>query len=408
MSKLSIADYFPFKRVKVVDHKVSPGASLTTIGIEPDGRYLPICHDCGASAGTVHSKGHVRWVRDLNVASAQNWLVVNYRKVRCAYCRGVRVEELSFCDAGKRVTHRLARYIFDLCKKLPLEHVARHLQLDRKTIKEIDYTALQETYGQTDYSGLQVLAIDEIAVKKGHQYLTVVLDHESGRVVWIGEGRRKETLDQFFKGMSDEQKRAIKAVAMDMWEPYINRIQHHCPKAKIVFDLFHVVKAFGMVIDQVRRSEYLAATAAQKPVIKGSRYLLLRNRENLNEQQAQRLQELLDLNTKISAIYILKDQLKKIYRCSARAQARAELDHWCGMAELLGHRAVTRFARCLRFFAYGILNHCEYPIGTSSLEGSNNKIKVIKRNAYGFHDQHYFALKIKQAFPGSISATFLE
>ena len=230
--------------------------------------------------------------------------------------------------------------------------------------------------------------------------MTVVLDYLSGRVVWTGQGHDKETLEQFFAGMTAEQKAAIQAVAIDMWDPYINRLGHHCPQAMIVFDLFHVVKAYSRVVDEVRREEVRQATGAMKSVIKGSRYLLLKNRENLRPDQQNRLEELLRVNQRLNQVYVLKDQLKMIYHYKHPPAAKAALDAWCDMAGRIDNRWMNQFIKTLRRFEYGILNHCQFPIGTSRLEGINNKIKVIKRKAYGFHDLTYFGLKIKQAFPG--------
>lgn len=403
MSALSIAPYFPFARMKVVEQNVhldleKPGALLR---LEPDRRFRPLCHDCGA-AGPVHSHGLRRILRDLDVGPAQTFLQVEYRRVWCPRCGRARVEQLSFADPSQRVTHRLARFIYDLCKILTVQDVARHLDLDPKTVKAVDQHFLQQEFGRTDYAGLRILAIDEIALKKGQQgYMTVVLDYLTGRVVWMGEGHNQETLDVFFGGMSAEQKQALEAVALDMWEPFINRVQHHCPKAKIVFDLFHLVKAFGEVIDEVRREEVRqAATQPEGQTLKGSRYLLLKNRRNLKPHQRVRLRELLAVNRRISAVYMLKDQLKMIYHYRRRGWAKKALDHWCDMAAEVDHPDLRRFIGRLRCFEYGILNHCDYAIGTSPLEGVNNKIKVIKRKAYGFHDPEYFALKVKQALPG--------
>lgn len=250
------------------------------------------------------------------------------------------------------------------------------------------------------------LAIDEIALKKGHNYMTVVLNYLTGRVVWMGEGRSAETLDQFFAGMTEPQKAALEAVAIDMWEPYINRVQHHCPQANIVFDFFHVVQGFGRVIDKIRRDEYLQASQKNREIIRGSRYLLLKNPENLTPKQRPRLRKLLAVNRRLNTVYVLKDQLKMVYYHSDRQLAQQTLDDWCRMAQTIRHPAMQAFIRKLRFFEYGILNHADYPIGTSDLEGMNNKIKLIKRRAYGYHDSEYFALKVKQAFPGKNSTNF--
>ena len=399
MSGLSITKYFPFMRMKITEQSVhNEKADSALIKLAPDKRYRPLCHQCGQQAQTVHSKGHVRMLRDLNLANAQVWLQLDYRKIWCDKCSGVRVEKFSFVDTSKRVTHRLAQYIYDLCKVMTVQDVAEQLDLDPKTIKDIDKLFLEEGFGVTDCHDLKVLAVDEIALRKGHSYMTVVMDYFSGRVVWMGENRNKETLDEFFAEMTDKQKQGIEAVAMDMWEPFINRVRHHCPNARIVFDFFHVVQAFGRAIDRVRRDEYIKANQQERKVLKGSRYLLLKNEENLNDKQKDRLEQVLELNATLSILYVLKDQLKLIYYYSDRKQVKKILDDWCQMASYIEHPVVKTFIKRLRFFEYGIIEHADYPIGTSRLEGVNNKIKVIKRKAYGFHDSKYFALKVKQAF----------
>jgi transposase len=398
MSGLSITGYFPFKRMKILYQNIHhEDASSALIRMTPDLRYTPLCHHCGTEAATVHSKGYPRFIRDLNMANAQIFLQVDTRKIWCNRCNGVRVERLDFADASVRVTKRLARYIYELCKKLTIKDVAEHLDLDPKTVKAIDKSFLEESFGQDSLDNLRVLMIDEIAVHKGHRYMTVVADFFTGRVVWMGQDRNKKTLDTFFKNLTKEQKRSIEAVAMDMWEPFINRVRHYLPKAQIVFDFFHVVQGFGKVIDQVRRSEYAKAKGQKRDVLKDSRYLLLKNEENLTDEQRPRLAQLLEVNKTLASIYILKDQLKMLYYWGDRVKAKQTLDDWCEMAGHIDHPAVKAFIKRLQFFEYGILNHADYPIGTSMLEGINNKIKVIKRKAYGFHDDRYFILKVKQA-----------
>ncbi len=406
MSNLSIAAYFPFTRVKITEQTVHDDAEAAMIYFKQDLRYRPLCHDCQTPALTVHTQGRRRSIQDLHLASKEVWLDVEYRKLWCEQCNGVRVEHLSFCDAGKRVTHRLARYIHGLCKVLTIKEVAKRYDLHPTTVKEIDKSFLAEEFGETDYSDLRVLAIDEIALKKGHRYMTVVLNYLTGRVVWMGEGRSMETLDNFFAGMTNQQKATIEAVAMDMWEAYINRVEHHCPEANIVFDFFHVVQGFGRVIDKIRRDEYLNASQEDRDILKGSRYLLLKNEENLTEKQRPGLEKLLAMNETLNTVYILKDQLKMVYYYSDRDVAKETLHDWCAMAETVSHPSMRSFIKQLRFFEDGILNHADYPIGTSDLEGVNNKIKLIKRRAYGYHDSDYFALKVKQAFPGKNSTNF--
>ena len=159
-----------------------------------------------------------------------------------------------------------------------------------------------------------------------------------------------------------------------------------------------MVAAFGRVIDKIRNSEYRKAAAHNKQVFKGSKYLLLKNRANVRRKKhRQQLKELLNLNEVINTVMILKDQLKHIWSYQSRTWAGKALDHWCALARSLNHRALNKFAKMLERHRYGILNHCDYPIHTGKLEGVNNKIKVIKRKAYGYHDLRYFTLKIFQA-----------
>ena len=396
MSSLSVARYYPWSRVVVSRQSVGEEADLAVLDVRPHERFRPLCSRCSQAVSRTCSH-EVRAVRDLNMASARVILRLSYRKVYCPACRAVVVEGLDLVERWQRVTRRLARLIHQLCKVMTVSDVAAHLELDWKTVKNIDKRLLEEQYGQSDYQGLRVLAVDEIAVRKGHKYMTVVIDYENGRVVWMGHGRSKETLAQFFAGMAKEQKAAVEAVAMDMHQPYIQALSEALPQAKIVFDLFHVVAAYGRLIDRVRRSEYRKASAEDKEVLKGSKYLLLKTRLSRRKDR-EHLDRLLQLNKTLFYVYVLRDQIKKIWQYRHRTWAARALVEWCALARRVGHPKLVSFARMLERHREGILNHCDFPIHTSKLEGINNKIKVIKRQAYGYHDSEYFALKVKQAF----------
>jgi transposase len=285
---------------------------------------------------------------------------------------------------------------------MTVSDVARHYGLDWKTVKNIDKAFLEDQYGQTDYEGLRLLAVDEIAIKKGQRYMTVVIDYVTGRVVWMGNDRKKETLDAFFAGMSDEQKARVEAVAMDMWRPYITSVSQAVPNAKIVFDLYHVVASFNKVIDAVRLREFRTASKEHKDVYKGAKFLLLKRHIRLKEHR-EHLASLLRLNGTLLKMVVLRDLLPRIWGYQYRGCAARALDDWCGQARTIDHPDVMAFVRMLESHQEGILNHCDHPIHTSKLEGINNKIKVIKRDAYGYHDERYFSLKVKQAFDPNCS-----
>jgi transposase len=318
MSALSIAKYFPFPRVRIIDQSVYPESSQTRIEVLPDQRFHPICHICGQRSGHIHSWTQ-RTIRDLNLALARVWLNCWYRKIFCRQCQRILIEDLELFHPYCRVTHRLAQYIHELCKVMTVQEVAQHLGLDWKTVKNIDKLFLERQYGQPSFEGLRILAIDEISIRKGHRYLTVVLDYLTGQVVWIGKNRKARTLRRFFNEMTSIQRRSLEAIVMDMWDPYIKAVQKKVPHVKIIFDLFHVVAQFSRVIDQVRNSEYRKASQENKEVFKGAKYLLLKNRSNVRRKKERRqLKELLKLNEVINTVMILKDQLKHIWSYRSR------------------------------------------------------------------------------------------
>jgi transposase len=399
MSKIQIKAFFKFCRVKIVEQVADVLNKVVTIKMKPDERYHPVCHRCKKSVKEIHSYDG-RMVRDMNIFNAKTYLFVIYRTVKCQLCGNV-VEDLDIMAPCKRVTKRLANYILELCQYMTITEVAEHLGLDWKTVKEIHKQYLREKFSHEDIGYPRLLAVDEVSLKKRHNYLTLIINWEIGRVLWVGEGRKYETLKEFFDSLSEDQKNSVQAIAMDMWDPYIKAVKECCPHVDIVFDQFHVVAAFGKVIDKVRNVEYRKAIKKGKEVIKGSKYLLLKNKANLLPDEKPKLKALLKLNKSLMTVYILKDYLKKLWQYRYPKCAESFLSQWCSIAIESRIRPVIKFARTLRRYAYGIINHCRFPIHTSRMEGINNKVKVIKRKAYGFHDLEYFSLIIKNAFAHS-------
>jgi transposase len=336
-------------------------------------------------------------LRDLSCFEYNTYLSLEKFRVDCPNC-GVRVEELGFARVFSHYTVRFEDYVAKLCKILPVSSVAEFLSLDWKTVKEIDKRYLEEEFKSPDYSSLKILAIDEVSYKSGHQYLTVVLDLERTKVVWVGKDRAKQTLDKFFTEIGQDKAKEITAIAIDMWDPYLKSILEYAPQAKVVFDKFHVIAEYSRMIDRVRNEEYRAASNSGKKIIKGSRYLLLKNEEYLKENQKERLKELLSVNEVLNTVYILKDELKMLWEARTREEVSSFLEAWVGKAMASGNKELSKFAKKLMRYSYGLINHASCPINSAKLEGVNNKIKVIKRRSYGFHDLAYFILKIKQSF----------
>jgi transposase len=406
MSTLSVALHLPFRRVRVVSQSLVEGRAPAVLTLVPDRRFAPLCSGCGQVVRSVHSERR-RWIRDLSLGEHEVLLELVQRRLRCSACEGTRMEAHDFVDSHRRVTKRLTRYISDLCRLLSVSAAARHLGLDWKLIKACDKAVLEAEVGGTQTSGLRLLAVDEIALRKHQHYMTVVLDYESGRVVWMGEGRRFETLGAFFQLMTPAERRGIEAVAMDMWKPYAKAVRVYLPNARIIYDLFHVMANYNQhVLDAVRIAAYRKVRdAEERKVIKGTRFILYKNDRNLTESERPRLQSLLDMNAEIATAHVLKDALKEIWTLRRPWDARRALERWCALAVESRIPALIRFAAQLQRHKRGIIAHARFPINTGRLEGTNNRIKVIKRIAYGFHDPDYFALKVKQAFPGHALCT---
>ena len=387
-----IAEWLNLPSVKF-ESAVTHGDS-TEIHLERDYSLGFTCSGCGQMCFLSWDRRQAR-IRDLSVFELKTYLITDKHRTDCPTC-GVKIEKLEFADPYSRCTTRFEELVARLCRITNLKQVAELLSLDWKTVKAIDKKYLEKQFAIPDYDGLRLLAVDEIASHKGHNYFTVVMDLERTRVVWVGKTRTQETLDQFFKELGPERSKKIEAVACDMWDPFIASIKDNVPQAKIVFDKFHVIKNYSKVIDKVRNIEFKKAAEEKKEAIKGTKYLLLKNRDKLEKDQKEQLKTLLELNENINIAYMLKDDLKRVWKYKSRGWADKSLDSWISTAVASNIKPLMKFAQTLDNYRYGIVNHCSYPIDTGKLEGMNNKIKVIKRIAYGFHDDDYFILKIKQ------------
>lgn len=226
--------------------------------------------------------------------------------------------------------------------------------------------------------------------------MTVVLDLESGAIVYVGQGKGAAALDPFWKRLRASHAR-IEAVATDMSAAYIRAVTDHLPDAQLVFDRFHIMKLFNDKLSVLRRELYREAAAGHaKNVLKGTRWLLLRNQENLDDEKNEwdRLQEALELNHSLATAYYLKEELRLLWEQESAWSAVGFLDAWCARARASGIRMLCTFADTLENHRKGILAWYSFPISTGPLEGTNNKIKTLTKMAYGFRDEEYFRLKL--------------
>ena len=352
------------------------------------------CSACGSAQ--VAPRGHEeRMFRSLPIGGKRTSVVLPIPRVECLECGLVRQVVVDFAKPRRRHTKAFARYALELSRLTTIQNVAMHLGVSWDVIKELQREDLEKRFGKPKLKHLRRIAIDEISIGKGHQYLTVVLDLDSGCVVFVGDGKGGAALLAFWKRLRSSGAQ-IEAVATDMSPAYIAAVQTNLPQATLVFDRFHVIKLFNDKLSNLRRDQYQAATEAHRKILKGSRWLLLKRPENLDDtkNERERLQEALDINQPLATAYYLKELLNEVWEQEDADEARLFLLDWIALAEASGVKMLIQFARTLRDHAWGILAYYDFPISTGPLEGTNNKIKTMKRQAYGFRDRNFFKLKI--------------
>jgi transposase len=373
------------------------------ITLKPVEGIRRVCSGCHRRVKGIHEVSE-RIVRDLPILGDHTFLRVGRVRVLCPRC-GPKLEMVSWLGRYQRVTKRLAESVVQLCAHMSVKHVAEHFGLGWDTVKNIDKAYLKARLDPVDLSDVEALAMDEVSIRKRHRYATVFADPISGKVFWVVEGRKREDIRAFFELLGPEGCKRLKVVVMDMMSTYRQEVEAQCPQAEIVYDFFHIVSHYGRtVLDRIRVDEAnrLRKDPAARKVIKGSKWLLLANKKNLERREDRiRLTELLAANWALMKAYVMREDLKRLWRYKYPKAARRFFDAWYRRAIYSKIEPLKRFARLMKKHLAHIIAHCRWPLHTNLLEGMNNKIKVIKRMAYGFRDNEYFFLKIRAAFPGN-------
>jgi len=350
----------------------------------------PICNKKRRKAIEIRE----RTIRDENISEEKCFIVIKTYRITCRGCyRGM--EKLDFILPGERFTERFAKHIFELCEKMTLKDAAKLSMINWRTAKRIDKKKLQEKFKNLDNINPTRIGVDEIAHEKGHKYLTIVRDLDAG-VIWVGEKRREETLNQFFAELGKEKSGKITVAVMDMWDPFIKSVKGKT-NAEIVFDKFHISKKINEAVDMVRKREFAKADKEERINMKHKRFLILYRNKNLNKEQEKDLNELMEQNKKLYESYLLKEQALNIFERKQRNVALRKLENWKKNVHESKIEEFQKLLKTLERYWYGIENYFTHHVTNGASEGYNNKINIIKRRAYGFKDIEYFKLKILQS-----------
>lgn len=360
----------------------------------------PVCPRCGRSCKKVEGE-YVRSVRDLDMGGLSCYVQFSEFKLfcRCGY-RGY--ERLDWVREYSHCTRRFEERVAMLCDHMSVKEVSGVTGLGWRTVKTVDKNCIREGLKDVREYDPVMIGVDEVAYEKGHKYLTVVRDVLKGVVIWVGIGRKELTLDLFYASLGREKTRNIRAVVMDMWDPYIASTRKWTD-AEIVFDKFHLAKKANECLDTIRRKEFKKADPIERREWKNKRFIILSREKNLPDEKKETLSRMLESNQPLYKAYLLKEQLLDIMDETIADTAISRLETWKQNVQESMIKEYQSLVKTVDHYLYGIQNYFKHRITNAGSEGFNNKINLVKRRAYGFRDIEYFMLKILKICGGKPS-----
>lgn len=355
-----------------------------------------LCDQCGKLHRGYHDR-KVRFVRDLSCGDRRVYLSFEVRRILCRETGLKRQERIEWMADNPFYTKRFADFVGRKCRSMTIKDVAKELWLDWQTVKELEKEYMRKQLALAPQPKPRVIGVDEVSVKKGHEYRIVVSDLEKRRPIWFGGmDRTEESMDLFYKELGPEKSQQIRLAVMDMWKAFRNSAKRHAPQSAILFDKFHVVSHLGEALDKVRKQEYNRVTGSKRKFIKGQKYVLLSNRENLSSDGRKSLKLLLAANHRLNTAYVLKESFSQLWDYQSEAWARKFFENWRDSLKWQRLEPYEKFAAMIDRHWDGIASYCkpENKVPLGFVEGFNNKIRVLQRRAYGLRDEEYLKLKI--------------
>ena len=345
-------------------------------------RRLP-CGSCG-TLGRVRDRLKPRTWKHVPLWGIPVTLRYAPARVACVPCGKTRVEAIPWTQGKCQLSIGLIWLLASWCKLLAWDQVAQLFGVHWNTVAAAVRQAVAYGLEHREMGGVLYIGIDELSRQKGHVYVTNVYDLNEKRLLWPGEGRSEETLGAFFKEHGEALKQRVKAVCCDMWQPYIDMIQERLPDATLVFDKFHITQHLLKAVDEVRREEARELKKTNPEILQRTRYIWLKNPENLTDKQRARLGYLEQLNLRCNRAYLLKESFREFWEYKRKGWAKRFLKKWFWWATHSRLKPMRDFAWMLRRHEEDILNYFKERISNGAVEGMNNKAKVASHRCYGF------------------------
>jgi len=308
------------------------------------------------------------------------------RRVSCPKCQAVKVERVPWGETSSWFTFPFEDHVAYLAQTSDQTAVSSSMRIAWQTVGAIVQRVVARRRQGDPLDGLVIIGVDELSYRRHHQYVTVVVDHATRRIVWAREGKDADTLKAFFTELGEARGAKLEAVTIDMSAAYIKAVTEASPQAQIIFDRFHVQRLAQDAVDEVRRDEVRAATSEEeRQKLKGTRWPLLKSFWNLSLFDSLRLSQLQRENKRLYRAYLLKDALVRTLDCTSEALARLKLDQWIRWAGRSRLEPFKRVALTVAKHADGILAYVRSGLSNGRTEGLNGKARTITRRAYGFH-----------------------
>ncbi len=369
------------------------------------------CPECGKACPGYDTRQR-SW-RHLDTCQFKTILVADVPRVNCSE-HGIHQVRVPWAEPGSGFTALMEAVVINWLRSLAsIKTVASQLRLSWDEVDGIMSRAVARGMARRKRVEVRQIGVDETSFQRRHEYVTIVTDLETSRVLHVADDRKRASLDAFFRGLDAEQLARIDAIAMDMWGPFIASVKEYVPDAelKIAFDKFHVASHLGKAVDDVRRAEHRKLAASGDNSLKGTRYALLTNPDNMSPTQRGTIDALHELNLKTARAWSLKETAMGIWRFVRRSSAGAALREWVTKAMRSRLEPMKRAARMIREHLWGIVNAMALQVTNAASESVNSKVQRVKRAACGFRNRERFRNAILfhlgglDLYPATASAT---